>query len=118
MTDDTQSPAAMPASSSPPAAMPWYRSQILQGILTAIIAQLLARLTAKYHIDFSALGITANGAAQWVLDAVSAGAIAYAAHGRITQKAAPLLTASSARAAAVNSSQTIPKQPAPPAGDT
>lgn len=91
-------------------AIPWYRSAVLQGILTALAAQLLARVKAKYHLDFAVYGVTADAAAQWALDAISAAAIAYAAHGRVA-KPLPALTLTRGAANAANAAD--PSTPAP-----
>lgn len=91
---DTTQPAAVPDS------IPWYRSKILVGVLTAIAAQVLSRVQAKYHVDASVYGINANDLATWALDAISALGAGLAVHGRATQKAAPAIT--------------LTKPPAPP----
>jgi hypothetical protein len=74
----------------PTAPIPWYQSRILVGILTAVCTQVLARVQAKFHVDLSVFGINANDLASWVLDAVSAIAIAVAAHARVTKPIPPV----------------------------
>lgn len=103
MADDQQ-PTPAPAAAAPPAAIPWYKSAVLRGILVCVIAQIGARVKAKYHIDFEMYGVTADSAAQWVLDTLSAAAIAYAAHGRVARPL-PIVTRTRAAAAAINQSK-------------
>lgn len=99
MTDDNSQ-----QQQTPPDAMPWYRSKIIVGILTAVLVQVLARLKAQYHIDFSLYGVTADQAAETVLDVISAIAASIALHGRVSQKAAPPIS--------------LTKPPAPPAQES
>jgi hypothetical protein len=110
MTDDT---STADNSALSKIAMPFWHSQVLQGILAAALGQIFAAIKAKYHIDVPSLfGITADSAALWLLNAASAAALFYAAHGRITQKTAPVLTISRTQAAALNASQQPPAAPA------
>jgi hypothetical protein len=84
-----------------PAAIPWYRSRILQGLLIAALVQGLGILKRQYHIDLSIYGLDANSIASWLMDALSAAAIAYAAHARVTLPM-PMVTGSRASAQAIN----------------
>ena len=43
-----------------PVAIPWYKSKILQGVVTGIVAQLISRLQSQYHLDLTVYGLTAN----------------------------------------------------------
>lgn len=114
MTDDNnQQPAA---ANTPPAAIPWYRSTVLVGILTAVCTQVIARVQAKYHVDLAVFGINANDLAGWVLDGISAAAVAWAAHGRVTQKASPQVTLKPSTAKAINAQSPSTQQPDKPAG--
>lgn len=99
MSDDTntEQPQA-------PAAMPWYRSKIIVAILTAVATQILARVKAKYHIDLTVFGVTADELVEGALDAITALAVTYATHARVTQKAAPQITLT--KAAAVKATTT------------
>lgn len=64
-------------------AIPWYRSRILQGLLTIVVSQVIAKVTAQYHIDFAVLGLTADNIVQWIMDGISAGAVYWATHARV-----------------------------------
>lgn len=85
----------------PPAAIPWYRSHVLQGILVAVIAQGLLRLKTQFGIDLTLSGIDANSAANWIIDGISAAALAYATRARVS-KPMPAVTANKTQAAAIN----------------
>jgi hypothetical protein len=87
-----------------PAAIPWYKSHVLQGILVAVIAQGILRLKAQFGIDLSqyaAFGLDANGIAMWIMDIISAAALSYAARARVS-KPMPAVTANKTQAAAIN----------------
>lgn len=84
--------AENPTPSGPPSSIPWYRSQIIVGVLTAVVVQVAAHVQARYHIDLAAYGVTADQAVGVLLDAASAAAAAWAVHGRVTQNSAPAIT--------------------------
>ncbi len=90
--------------------IPWYRSKILQGILTSIVAQVLARSKLSSII-------TSDQAVQiidFALDSISGAALAYAAHARVT-KPIPPVSISKASADATNASN-APSGPTGPTG--
>ncbi len=93
----------MPDDTTPqaPAALPWYRSAVLQGILTVIVTQLIGRVQAKYHVDLSVFGLNVNDIVSWAMDALSAAALAYAAHARVA-KPLPAITGTQASADKAN----------------
>lgn len=91
-----------PVSTPAPAAIPWYNSTVFRGILTIIVTQLVNGAQAKYHFDAQLLGLGINDIVAWIMDGISAGALAYMAHGRVTQKTAPSITATKATADQVN----------------
>jgi hypothetical protein len=64
-------------------AIPWYRSRILQGLLTIIVTQIVAKVTAQYHINFEVLGLSVNDIVAWLMNLISAGAAAWAVHARV-----------------------------------
>lgn len=64
-------------------AIPFYKSRILQGLLTIVVTQVIAKVTAQYHIDFAVLGLTADNIVQWIMDGISAGAVYWATHARV-----------------------------------
>lgn len=73
-----------------PAAIAWYRSHILQGILTVVVSQVIAKVTAQYHIDFAVLGLDVNSVVEWLMNIISAAAVAYATHARVTKPIPPV----------------------------
>lgn len=101
MSDDT-----IPA---PPAAIPWYKTAVIRGILIAFFTQVIARVAGRYHIDIaglSALGINADMLAQMTLDGISAMAGAYAIHGRVI-KPLPAVTLTQKKADVENAAAKI-----------
>jgi hypothetical protein len=71
-------------------AIPWYKSRILQALLTVVVTQVAAKISAQYHIDFVVLGLDANSVVQWLMDVISAGAVAYATHARVAKPTPPI----------------------------
>ena len=106
---------------TPPAAMPWYRSTVLRGVLTILVTQILSKVQAQYHIDSSVLGLNVTDMVSWLMDLISAGALAYMTHGRVTQKATPTITGTQSGADAINvlnpagAPTNAPTTPPPPA---
>lgn len=86
----------------PPAAMPWYKSSILRGVLTIIVTQVINHAQAQYHFDTQLLGFGVNDVVALIMDMISAGALAYMTHGRVTQKSAPMITVTQATATQIN----------------
>lgn len=64
-----------------PVALPWYRSRILQGLLTIVVSQLVARIQTQFHIDF--MGMSVTDIVNWLMDAITAGAVYWATHARL-----------------------------------
>lgn len=62
-------------------AVPWYRSRILQGLLTIVVSQVVARVQAQFHIDF--MGMSVTDIVNWLMDAITAGAVYWATHARV-----------------------------------
>lgn len=89
-----------------PTAIPWYKSQQFQAVLTIIFSQVLAHVSSslqrKYNFDVTALGITPGDLVEWTLDAVSAGASYWALHVRATQKTAPKIVPTQTKADVIN----------------
>lgn len=81
------SPQPVPQPATP---IVWYKSPVLVGLLTAASAQVISRVQSKYHVDLAVFGINATDLANWVLDAVSAAAVGWAARSRIKSTAAPV----------------------------
>ena len=99
--------------------IPWYKSAVLRGFLTAFFTQAIARVASRYHIDLPALsaaGINPDLLTQMTLDGISALALAYGAHGRIT-KPNPPITLTKKQADAANAAA-APTTMQPPHGDT
>lgn len=90
-----------PITNAAPVAIPWYKSHILQGILTVVVTQLIAKVTSLYHIDFAVLGLDVNSIVEWLMNIISAAAVAYATHARVT-KPIPLVTLTKIGADKVN----------------
>lgn len=74
----------------PQTPIPWYKSQILLAILTAVVAQGLLRLKTQFHLDLTLYGVDANGAANWLMDIISAAAMAWAYHARVAKPLPPI----------------------------
>lgn len=85
-------------------AIPWYKSRILQGILTVAVTQLIGRVQAQYHVDLSVMGISVTDIVSWLMDMISAGALAWAAHARIALSVPipPVVTLTKSEAEAAN----------------
>jgi len=85
-----------------PAAAPWYKSKILQGILTIVVTQLIGKLQTLYHFDTTLLGFGINDIVAWLMDLISAAALAYTTHARVTQKTVPVMTGTQTTADQIN----------------
>lgn len=89
-----------------PVAIPWYKSQQLQAILTIVFTQVIARVSAhlqtKYQFDVTSLGITPGDLVEWTMNGFSALGVYWATHARVTQKAAPKIVPSQTKADAIN----------------
>jgi hypothetical protein len=73
-----------PVPAAPPVAIPWYRSRIMQGLVTVVVTQLVAKIEAHYHVDLSVLGISVDDAVQGVMNAIAAFAAYWAIHARVS----------------------------------
>lgn len=97
-----------------PTAIPWYRSTVLRGVLTIIVTQTLNHAQALYHFDTQVLGLGVNAIVEWIMDLISAGALAYMTHGRITQKSAPTITGTQSTADQINADKAGASHASPP----
>jgi hypothetical protein len=88
--------------------IPWYKSRILQGLLTILITQLIAKITSLWHIDFAVLGLDVNSVVEWLMNIISAAAVAYATHARVT-KPIPPVTLTKTEADKANLTPELPK---------
>ena len=89
---------------APPAAIPWYKTAVIRGILIAFFTQVIAGVARKFHMDvagLAAIGLDANTLTEIVLDGISTAAAAYALHGRVV-KPLPAVTLTKKGADAVN----------------
>lgn len=71
-----------------PAAVPWYKTAVIRGILIAAFTQIIAGIARKLHMDVAALaafGLDANTLTEIALDGISTAAAAYAIHGRVVK---------------------------------
>jgi len=90
------------ADDTPPAAIPWYRSRIIQGIVAGVVAQVISRLQAQYHFDITVWGFTANDIVSAIMDGITAIAVAYTAHARVMQTTAPQIVSNQPKADVIN----------------
>jgi hypothetical protein len=107
-----------------PAFAPWYKSAVVKGlaiIFSTIILKIIALVLKKYQIDLdlSALGLTPDTLADFIIVTVIPGAVGYALHGRVA-KGLPTLTltkgaADTANAIAAGAPPANSIQPEPPA---
>lgn len=68
-------------------ALPWYRSRILQGILTVAATQLVKHVSTHYSLDIMTVwGTAVPDIVNGVMDGISALALGWAAHARISPK--------------------------------
>jgi hypothetical protein len=70
---------------TPPATIPWWKSNVLRALLTILLTQVIARVQSHYKVDFAVFGITITDAVNWTMDIISAAAVAWAAQSRITK---------------------------------
>jgi hypothetical protein len=98
----------------PPAVIPWYKSTILRGILIAFATQLIDKIQIRYHMNLSLFGLNAQDVADWAMDAISAGAMAWAVKGRVVGPVPPVALNKAAAQAANSCSSTTPDSPAQP----
>ena len=107
------SPDPVPA--TPPAVIPWYKSAVLRGIIAAVVPQLLTRAHKQFGLDLSLFGVDANMATDWIMDVISAAALAYATKARISKPLpAVALTKASAQKAMAQAASPPPADPPPP----
>lgn len=102
-----------------PAAIPWYKTAVIRGILVAVFTQLLAGVARKFHMDIGALaaiGLDANTLTEIALDGIGAAAAAYALHGRVV-KPLPAVTLTKKQADAANAAA-APVDPSPTLGES
>jgi hypothetical protein len=94
-------------------ALPWYRSRILQGLLTIVVSQIVARVQAQFHIDF--MGMSVTDIVNWLMDAITAGAVYWATHARVAPQVPipPVVTLTQNQADQINGAPN--ETPVPPA---
>jgi hypothetical protein len=85
-----------------PAAIPWYQSKVLQGVVTGLVAQVVSKVQAKYNFDITVLGITVNDLVSGVMDLITLVAVGWTARARLTQKTSPQIVASQPKADSIN----------------
>lgn len=88
----------------PDIAVAWYRSRILQGLLTVLVTQMISRVQAQYHLDLAVMGFGVNDIVSWLMDLISAAALTYAAHARVAPSVPipPVVTLTKSEADKVN----------------
>jgi len=83
---------------TPPTAIPWYQSKVIQGVAVSVLSQILAR--TKFASLFTSDNVTAI--VGYVFDGISAAALWYSTHARVTQKSAPQVVSSQTKADVIN----------------
>jgi len=101
-----------PVADSAPAAMPWYRSKIVVGLVTVVVTQLVDHIQQRYHTNIGVLGFTINDIVSAVCDALGAASAYLILHSRVTQKAAPQITLTKKGAVAASVPDPTPAAPA------
>lgn len=75
------------ADDKPQVALPWYRSRIMQGLLTILATQLVKHVQAHYALDISvAWGSAVPDIVNGAMDGIGALALGWAAHARVSPK--------------------------------
>lgn len=74
---------------------PWYKSQILQGLIVAVVTQLLAHSGLAASITPAQAVDVVN----WILEGLSAAGAAYAARARVVGPVHPITGSKTAQAA-------------------
>lgn len=97
---------------SPPTAIPWYKADVIRGLLAILVSQLMARIAAQYHINFALFGLNADVVVQWIMDGLSTVALGYTAHARAA-KPLPQLTLTQTSANKANAPLVEPPQEKP-----
>jgi hypothetical protein len=81
-----------------PAAIPWYKSSALRGLLVVLVVGILKHFKIGDMFSQDVVGTIVDDA----LDVVGAIGVAIAAHARVTQKSAPKITLTNSAAVAIN----------------
>lgn len=97
-----------------PVAIPWYKSRVLQGILIAVVSQGILRVKQQFGLDLTLYGVDANSGAAWLLDVISALALAYSTRARISGPMPPVVTTTQPKADAINNLVNPPPPPETP----
>ncbi len=97
-----------------PSAIPWYKSHVLRSLLVILVSQGIARLQTRFHIDMNMYGVSTADAVNWLMDIISAGAIAWAAKARVSMPQ-PTITSTQAKADVQNvtTNQDCPNKESP-----
>lgn len=86
----------------PVAAVPWYQSKIIRGIVAGAIAQIISRVQAKWHVDIAVFGLSVTDIVSGAMDGITAIAVAYTARARINQTATPAVVLTKTQADTIN----------------
>lgn len=68
--------------------IPWYKSNVLRGLLMIVVSQVIAHIAQVYHVDFGLLN--AANIVDWLMDLISAFGVWYAANSRISHPTPPI----------------------------
>jgi hypothetical protein len=69
-----------------PVAIPWYRSRIMQGLLTVLVTQLIKHVQGHYNVDISVWGSAVPDIVNGTMDGVGLAALAWAGHARVAPR--------------------------------
>jgi hypothetical protein len=83
---------------TPPAAIPWYQSAVIRGVIISVLTQVLA-LT---HLSKKFSGDQVAGIVDLALQGLAIASAVYAGNARLTQKAAPVVVLTPTKAAKLN----------------
>jgi hypothetical protein len=99
---------------TPVVAIPWYKSRIIQGVLTIVVTQVVKRVQAKYNVDVTVWGTAVPDVVGAAMDGLSSAAAWWAVHARSSPKVPipPVVTLTQAGADQVNTAAGVtPKDP-------
>lgn len=89
-------------------AIPWYKSNMLRGLVTAAVAKLVAYFHLGQYVDSDVAGQVVDGA----LEVIEWAALAFAARARVQQQVATAITSTQAKADVHNAAPFIfPAEP-------
>ena len=93
-------------------ALPWYKSRIIQGLLTVFVTQVVKHVTDHYHIDLTVWGTAVPDIVNGTMDGIGFVALAWAGHARVSPKVPipNVVTLTQNKADNINSGQVPPPE--------